>query len=113
MGSAGNCSSAISALAGKEFSIIIVGGGTAGLVLANRLTEDPNVNVLVVEAGAERLSDPKILTPGMMGALYKDPAYDWDYSTEPQVEDAQPSFPCPCFNRPRGAGLRQPSFNES
>jgi choline dehydrogenase-like flavoprotein len=105
MGSAGNCSSAISALAGKDFSIVIVGGGTAGLVLANRLSEDPNVNVLVVEAGAERLADPKILTPGMMGTLYKDPAYDWDYSSESQVENAQSSSPSTCFYRLRCSAL--------
>ncbi len=39
----------------KVFDYIIVGGGTAGLVLAARLTEDPNVQVIVLEAGEKRL----------------------------------------------------------
>lgn len=39
----------------KVFDYIIIGGGTAGLVLAARLTEDPAVQVVVLEAGEERL----------------------------------------------------------
>lgn len=85
MGSTSNCSPIISSIRGEEFDFIIVGGGTAGLVLASRLTEDPNVRVIVVEAGAERLDDPQILTPGMVGTLPGDPKYDWDYQSEPQV----------------------------
>lgn len=64
---------------------IIVGGGTAGLVLANRLTENPHVSVLVIEAGSNRLKDPKITTPGLATTLYDDPTYDWSFDTVPQV----------------------------
>lgn len=64
---------------------IIVGGGTAGLVLANRLTADPQVSVLVIEAGSDRLKDPKITTPGLATTLYNDQAYDWGFETVPQV----------------------------
>ncbi len=46
-------------LTSKLFSFVIIGGGTAGLVLAARLTEDPNSTVLVLEAGENRLDVKK------------------------------------------------------
>ncbi|MCJ1403253.1 hypothetical protein MMC11_006476 [Xylographa trunciseda] len=67
-----------------EYDFIIVGGGTAGLVLANRLTENPEIQVVVVEAGADRLNDPKITIPGLLPTLYDDPLYDWSFTTVPQ-----------------------------
>lgn len=69
----------------ETFDHVIIGGGTAGLTLANRLTEDPNVKVLVVEAGADRSKDPLVLTPGLMGAMYGNPDYDWNFNSIPQV----------------------------
>lgn len=73
----------------ESFDFIIIGGGTAGLVLANRLSTDPKVSVLIVEAGSERLQDPKIITPGLATTLYDDPDYDWSFDTVPQVRHQQ------------------------
>jgi choline dehydrogenase-like flavoprotein len=69
----------------QPFDYIVVGGGTAGLVVANRLTEDSNVRVLVVEAGADRTADPLVLCPGLVAAVYGKEEYDWNFSSTPQV----------------------------
>ncbi|KAH7146730.1 hypothetical protein B0J13DRAFT_442332 [Dactylonectria estremocensis] len=68
----------------KAHDFVIVGGGTAGLVLAARLSEDPTVSVLVLEAGENRLGDPKIDIPALMTQVYEDPAYDWSFKSTQQ-----------------------------
>ena len=47
-------------VSGKSFDYVIVGGGTAGLVVAARLSEDPTKSVLVLEAGGAHLGDPVV-----------------------------------------------------
>ena len=69
----------------KSPDIIIVGGGTAGLVVANRLSEEPTLQILVIEAGIDRHDDPKILTPGLVVSNLDDPDYSWRFMSEPQV----------------------------
>ena len=69
----------------RSFDYIIVGGGTAACVLANRLTEDPAVRVLMLEAGPEPTS-PLIKMPLAMGKLFTHPILNWGYYTEPEAQ---------------------------
>ena len=76
-----------------EFDYVIVGGGTAGLVLANRLSEDSRVQVAVIEAGTfYQVSNPLLSsTPAgdviWAGAspLDTNPLVDWNFVTAPQA----------------------------
>jgi len=66
----------------KEADYIIVGAGSAGCLLANRLSEDPSVKVLLVEAGGKDLS-PNIKIPAAFANQFKT-KLDWEYYTEPE-----------------------------
>jgi choline dehydrogenase len=65
-----------------EYDYIIVGAGSAGCVLANRLSEDPATRVLLIEAGG-RDSSPLISVPKGFGMLLDNPATTWHYPVEP------------------------------
>ncbi|MEE3000702.1 MAG: GMC family oxidoreductase N-terminal domain-containing protein [Pseudomonadota bacterium] len=67
----------------KEFDYIIVGAGSAGCVLANRLSENPNNSVLVLEAGGKD-SHPLIHIPSGTAKIWKDPKFNWSYMSEPE-----------------------------
>ncbi|HYF08053.1 MAG TPA: GMC family oxidoreductase N-terminal domain-containing protein [Acetobacteraceae bacterium] len=64
-----------------EADIIILGGGSAGCVLASRLSEDPGTSVAMLEAGPwDR--DPWVHIPMGFARLYVTKKYDWNYTTE-------------------------------
>jgi choline dehydrogenase len=68
-----------------RFDYIIVGGGSAGSVLANRLTEDPHTRVLVLEAGrSDWRVDPFIHMPAALTFPIGSRLYDWRYESEPE-----------------------------
>ena len=66
-----------------EYDYIIVGAGSAGCVLANRLTENPNHRVLLLEAGG-RDWHPFIHMPAGLAKLIDLDRINWSYETEPQ-----------------------------
>lgn len=68
-----------------RYDTIIVGGGSAGSVLANRLTEDPATRVLVLEAGrSDWRIDPFIHMPAALTFPIGSRFYDWMYESEPE-----------------------------
>ncbi|KAJ7678651.1 alcohol oxidase [Mycena rosella] len=76
----------------QKFDFLILGGGTAGLTVAARLSEDPNIMVGVINAGQYRPGDPVIEVPQSSAAptnpngiaLLGNPTYDWGFVSTPQ-----------------------------
>lgn len=69
----------------QDYDFLIIGAGSAGCVLANRLSANPANRVLLIEAGGND-SHPYIRMPAGVGKLVGDSRFNWDYYTEPQQQ---------------------------
>ena len=76
-----------------SYDYVIVGAGSAGAVIASRLTEDPSLSVLLLEAGAEPTAD-EIGIPAAFSTLFKT-KWDWHYNTveQKQLESRRAYWP--------------------
>lgn len=82
----------------QSFDYIVVGAGSAGCVLANRLSANPSVRVLLLEAGGNDRS-PNIKIPAAFAKQFHT-KLDWDFATEPEPFVDERSLYVP-----RGKGL--------
>jgi len=72
-------------MASKRYDFVIVGGGSAGCALANRLSADPGTSVLVLEAGhSDYRIDPLVHMPAALPFPIGNRLYDWKYETDPE-----------------------------
>ena len=72
-----------------DYDYIIIGAGSAGCVMANRLSENPSNRVLLIEAGGPD-NDPFIHIPAGLAKLSNKKGVNWSYTTQPQAHLNQP-----------------------
>ena len=77
-----------------QFDYIVIGAGSAGCAVAGRLSEDPSVNVCLIEAGAQDTSPPINIPLGFM-RLFDHKRLNWRYKTAPQEHASGRSIPVP------------------
>ncbi|KAG9226738.1 hypothetical protein CCMSSC00406_0008438 [Pleurotus cornucopiae] len=73
------------AFASQSFDFLIVGGGTAGLTIATRLSEVSSVTVGVIEAGQFFPDEPLVNTPFLFGRVLGNSSFDWNFASVPQT----------------------------
>ena len=69
----------------SQFDYVIVGAGSAGCVLANRLSANPDIRVCLLEAGGSNRS-PLLHVPAGWAATFGNSKFDWSFQTEPEPE---------------------------
>ena len=77
----------------QTYDYIVIGAGSAGAAVANRLSADPRNKVLLLEAGRAR--HPWSFIPIGMARLIKNPAANWLYSSEPEASTNGRRLPVP------------------
>ena len=82
------------------FDYVIVGAGSAGCLLANRLSADPNTRVLLIEAGGTN-KNFWVDVPLGIPFLHGNPRFDWCYQSQPEPHLNGRTLPLP-----RGRGMR-------
>ncbi|THH06520.1 hypothetical protein EW145_g4025 [Phellinidium pouzarii] len=85
MKTSGLLSIACLALRSVAYDYVVVGGGAGGLTVASRLSEDPAVSVLVIEAGLNVEDLPEVFIPGLIGSGQSFTTLNWRYPTVPQA----------------------------
>jgi choline dehydrogenase-like flavoprotein len=79
-----------------DFDFVVIGGGPGGSVVASRLSEDPSVSVLLVEAGpTQDQFEPNVEIPYLSVRLAPNTGLDWNYTTTPQAGLANRSIAYP------------------
>jgi choline dehydrogenase-like flavoprotein len=72
------------AFSDKTYDILVIGGGTAGLALASRLSDNPEITIGVLEAGQDLSADPYVESAGGWLTTAYGPAYSWGFETNHQ-----------------------------
>jgi choline dehydrogenase-like flavoprotein len=79
----------------QAYDFVVVGGGTAGLVVAARLTENPDVKVSSTEAGENLMNDKNVSAPSLYPTLISREKYDWCMTSIPQPNAGNKTYSMP------------------
>ncbi len=89
----------------QVYDIVLVGGGSAGCVLAARLTEDAGLRVLLLEAGTAAADLPQTVSYPAAWPILAGTEANWGDTTVPQASGSSPAGPGPSIALPRGRGI--------